>query len=57
MANAREVGPPDNGIVSARLTAIEERLNEVRRRLDEMKNLVAILDQTQPRCQCADAED
>lgn len=47
---------PDNTAISARLAVIEERLNEIIRRLDEMKNLLATLDHVQPECQ-GTAED
>lgn len=41
------IAGPDDG-VSARLAAIEERLDEIIRRLDELKNLVTMLDRVQP---------
>jgi low affinity Fe/Cu permease len=47
-APSRRIQGPDNATVSARLTAIEERLDEIIRRLDEMKNLLTMLNDVQP---------
>jgi hypothetical protein len=40
---------PDDAAVSVRLAAIEEHLDEIIRRLDEMKNLVTRLDHVEPK--------
>ncbi len=55
-AHGRRIPGPDNTAISGRLAAIEERLDEIIRRLDEMKNLLAMLDHVQPERQST-AED
>lgn len=53
LPSSRRVAGPDDDAVSARLAAIEARLDEIIRRLDVLKNLVAMLDRVQPnRPQC-----
>jgi hypothetical protein len=46
---SRRISGPDNTKVSARLATIEERLDEIIRRLDELStNLLTVLDHVQP---------
>jgi hypothetical protein len=47
-APSRRIPDLDNAAVSARLSAIEDRLDEIIRRLDELKNLLTMLDRVQP---------
>ena len=53
MANTPGTWPPDDSTVSARLAAIEERLSGINRRLDELRDLVATLDDVLPDRQSA----
>ncbi len=47
-ASNRHIADPDNAAMSARLAAIEERLDEIIRRLDELKDLLTLLDRDHP---------
>ncbi|GAB3449044.1 hypothetical protein GCM10027436_43190 [Actinophytocola sediminis] len=47
-APSRRVPGQDDTALSAHLYAIEERLDEILRRLEDLKNLVAMLDRVQP---------
>ena len=47
-AHSRRITGSNNAAVSARLTAIEERLDEIIRRLDETKTLLMTLNRVQP---------
>jgi hypothetical protein len=53
---SRRTSGPDNDAVPARLVAIEQRLAEIIRRLDEMKSLLTTLSYAQSDRQCS-AED
>lgn len=50
--SSRRIPGLDDAAVTARLAAIEERLEEIIKRLDEMKNLLTIVDYVQPNRQC-----
>jgi hypothetical protein len=46
---SRHIPSPDDAAVSARLAAIEDHLDEILTRLDEMKNLVTRLVHVEPK--------
>lgn len=48
MANVSDARPPGNASAAARLVVIEERLNEVIRRLDELNALMTTLNHVLP---------